>query len=83
MPADTPAPLGLTIPIRLRRLQPLWLWPWRHSIQEHLAQGPHVIGQYSRSRRRLGRQRLAEPIPLVGRGCGRGRRMLAWSKQKL
>src|SRR5713226_2921602 len=26
---------------------------------------------------------LAEPVPLVGRGCGNGTRRLAWGKQKL
>lgn len=30
-----------------------------------------------------GRQRLAEPIPLVGSGCGKGRRKEAWGRQKL
>jgi hypothetical protein len=26
---------------------------------------------------------VAEPRPWVGSGCGKGRRMLAWGKQKL
>jgi hypothetical protein len=30
-----------------------------------------------------GCQRLAEPVPLVGSGWGRGWRTLAWGKQKL
>src|SRR4029453_15756116 len=30
-----------------------------------------------------GRHVLAEPVPLVGRGCGNGTRRLAWGKQKL
>src|SRR5216684_3866409 len=30
-----------------------------------------------------GCQRLAEPLPWVGSGCGKGRRKLAWGKQKL
>jgi hypothetical protein len=30
-----------------------------------------------------GRHWLAEPAPWVGRGCGQGRRRLAWGKQKL
>ena len=30
-----------------------------------------------------GRHILAEPVPLVGRGCGSGTRRLAWGKQKL
>ena len=30
-----------------------------------------------------GRHNLAEPVPLVGSGCGRGWRTLAWGKQKL
>jgi len=68
MPADTPAPLGLTIPIRPRRLQPLWLWPWRHSIQEHLAQSPHVIGQYRRSRRRPRPPALGRAHPIGRQG---------------
>jgi len=31
----------------------------------------------------LGRHRLAEPLPWVGSGWGKGRRRLAWGKQKL
>ena len=30
-----------------------------------------------------GRHCVAEPVPLVGRGCGNGMRRLAWGKQKL
>jgi hypothetical protein len=30
-----------------------------------------------------GRQCWAEPVPLVGRGCGNDTRRLAWGKQKL
>ena len=30
-----------------------------------------------------GRHRVAEPVPLVGLGCGNGRRKLACGKQKL
>ena len=30
-----------------------------------------------------GRHCFAEPMPLVGSGCGRGWRTLAWGKQKL
>src|SRR5881296_3304016 len=30
-----------------------------------------------------GCQRLAEPLPWVGSGCGKGRRTLAWGRQKL
>jgi len=30
-----------------------------------------------------GRHCFAEPVPLVGSGCGRGWRKLAWGKQKL
>src|SRR6266568_443197 len=30
-----------------------------------------------------GRHNLAEPVPFVGSGCGRGWRTLAWGKQKL
>ena len=30
-----------------------------------------------------GRHTLAEPVPWVGSGCGRGWRKLAWGKQKL
>jgi len=26
---------------------------------------------------------VAEPVPLVGRGCGNGTRRLTWGKQKL
>jgi hypothetical protein len=30
-----------------------------------------------------GRHCVAEPLPWVGSGWGKGRRMLAWGKQKL
>jgi hypothetical protein len=30
-----------------------------------------------------GCQRLAEPVPLGGSGCGKGRRKAAWGRQKL
>jgi hypothetical protein len=33
-----------------RPLPRLWLGPWRHPIQEHLSQGPDVIGQPRRHR---------------------------------
>jgi hypothetical protein len=30
-----------------------------------------------------GRHCVGEPLPLVGSGCGKGRRKLVWGKQKL
>ena len=46
-------------------LHPYWLGPRRHAEQQHLAQRPHVIGQPSRHRWRLG-----PPLPRGARSIG-------------
>jgi hypothetical protein len=45
MPAGTLVRLSPTITGCLQRLR---LRPWRHAEPQHLAQGPHVVGQSRR-----------------------------------
>ena len=60
---------------------PHWLGPRGHPIPPDLAQAPDLIGPSGCHRRRAGRHCVAEPVPLVGRGRGRGWRTLAWGRQ--
>jgi len=61
----TSGPLLWLFPTTTACSHPRWLRPRRHAEHQDLAQRPDMIGQ---SR---GRHCLAEPLPLVGSGCGK------------
>src|SRR5712692_2527203 len=70
--ADTPTPHQLTATRRsspaLYSSHPCWLRPRRHAEEQHLAQGPHMVGQPSDHRWRLGLPPLGRAVAMGG--CG-------------
>ena len=71
------------LPTTTAGLHPHWLGPRRHAEQEHLPEGQTWSVSPAAMAGVQGRPCVAEPVPLVGSGWGRGGHTLAWGKQKL